>query len=666
MRRIGAATYSVFMTEEQTYRPQDDFYRYTNGEWLATHEIPADRPIHGTFHELLDQSELWEKAIAEEAAAGKVPGHNGELIAHLYGIFMDEDAANQAGFSPIADKLTRLRAVTSHDELAALMGTFRYEGIAGLFGSYVGTDAHNSSQHMLDLYQGGISLPDEAYYREEQHHEVLEAWEAYVAKLFTLVGTSEEDAMSHARAVREFETQVASFHRDAVSNRDPLLADHPMTWNELREKYPLFPWDLWAKAAKLPLEKIETLNVSHPEFFEGAAQLWHNTDLEVLKIWMEHSLIDEYASLLSEDFVNASFEFHGRTLSGTQELRPRWKRGLSLVSSLLGEAMGEIWVSRHFPAANKEIMDGLVRSLLDAYEQALTHCEWMGEETRAQALKKLSTFTPKIGYPDQWIDYSSLHFDSDSLVDAVEAATRFHVQRRWDKLGGPVDRSEWHMTPQTVNAYYDPTMNEIVFPAAILQAPFFDPDADDASNFGAIGAVIGHEIGHGFDDQGSRFDAEGNLENWWTDEDRERFEERTKRLVDQYDALTPRDLQGEEPPLHVNGALTLGENIGDLAGLSIAWQAYVARLAQKGLTPQSAPEIDGQSAAQRFFTAWARGWRTAIRREYAKQLLSIDPHSPAEFRCNQIVANMDPFAEAYDVAPGDDLWIAPEERVHIW
>ena len=381
---------------------------------------------------------------------------------------------------------------------------------------------------------------------------------------------------------------------------------------------------------------------------------------------MEHSLIDEYASLLSEDFVNASFEFHGRTLSGTQELRPRWKRGLSLVSSLLGEAMGEIWVSRHFPPANKEIMDGLVRSLLDAYEQALTHCEWMGEETRAQALKKLSTFTPKIGYPDQWIDYSSLHFDSDSLVDAVEAATRFHVQRRWDKLGGPVDRSEWHMTPQTVNAYYDPTMNEIVFPAAILQAPFFDPDADDASNFGAIGAVIGHEIGHGFDDQGSRFDAEGNLENWWTDEDRERFEERTKRLVDQYDALTPRDLQGEEPPLHVNGALTLGENIGDLAGLSIAWQAYVARLARKGLTPQSAPEIDGQSAAQRFFTAWARGWRTAIRREYAKQLLSIDPHSPAEFRCNQIVANMDPFSEAYDVAPGDALWIAPEERVHIW
>ena len=654
------------MTQTLNYRPQDDFYRFINGQWLATHKIPADRPMDGIFNQLHDQSELWEKEIAEDASSGKIPGHNAELIAHLYGTFMDEDAVEAAGYSPIAGKLERLRSVSTHLELARLMGTFRYEGIGGLFGSYVGTDAHNSSQHQLDIYQSGISLPDEAYYREEQHRPILEAWETYVATLFTLVGIDEEQAAEHAHAVKELETQIASFHRDAVSNRDPLLADHPMTWKELCNSYPSFPWDEWAASAHLPIEKIDTLNVSQPDFLEHATQLWAQTDLETLKLWIEHSLIDEYAMLLSSEFIEASFNFHGRALSGTEELRPRWKRGLSLVSSLLGEAMGEIWVSRHFPPANKEIMDGLVRSLLDAYEQALTHCEWMGEETRAQALKKLSTFTPKIGYPDQWIDYSSLHFDSDSLVDAVEAATRFHVQRRWNKLGGPVDRSEWHMTPQTVNAYYDPTMNEIVFPAAILQAPFFDPEADDASNFGAIGAVIGHEIGHGFDDQGSRFDAEGNLENWWTEEDRERFEERTKRLVDQYDALTPRDLQGEEPPLHVNGALTLGENIGDLAGLSIAWQAYVARLAQKGLTPQSAPEIDGQSAAQRFFTAWARGWRTAIRREYAKQLLSIDPHSPAEFRCNQIVANMDPFAEAYDVAPGDTLWIAPEERVHIW
>ena len=654
------------MTETLSYRPQDDFYRFINGQWLATHKIPADRPMDGIFNQLHDQSEVWEKEIAEDASSGKIPGHNAELIAHLYGTFMDEDAVEAAGYSPIAGKLERLRSVSTHLELARLMGTFRYEGIGGLFGSYVGTDAHNSSQHQLDIYQSGISLPDEAYYREEQHRPILEAWESYVAALFTLVGIDEEQAAEHAHAVKELETQIASFHRDAVSNRDPLLADHPMTWKELCSSYPSFPWNEWAASAHLPINKVDTLNVSQPDFLEQATQLWAQTDLETLKLWMEHSLIDEYAMLLSSEFIEASFNFHGRALSGTEELRPRWKRGLSLVSSLLGEAMGEIWVSRHFPPENKAIMDELVHSLLEAYHQALSTCDWMGEETRAAALKKLSTFTPKIGYPDRWIDYSPLKVESLSLVDTVEAATRFHVQRRWDKLGGPVDRSEWHMTPQTVNAYYDPTMNEIVFPAAILQSPFFDPKADDASNFGAIGAIIGHEIGHGFDDQGSRFDAEGNLENWWTEEDRARFEERTKRLIEQYDALTPRDLEGEEPPLHVNGALTLGENIGDLAGLSIAWQAYVSRLNKKGETPETAPAIDGLTAAQRFFTSWARGWRTAIRREFAKQLLSIDPHSPAEFRCNQVVANMDSFAEAYDLGPDDALWIAPNKRVRIW
>lgn len=654
------------MTETLSYRPQDDFYRFINGHWLSSHKIPADRPMDGIFNQLHDQSELWEKEIAEDASLGKIPGHNAELIAHLYGTFMDEEAVETAGYSPIAGKLERLRSVSTHLELARLMGTFRHEGIGGLFGSYVGTDAHNSSRHQLDIYQSGISLPDEAYYREEQHRPILEAWEAYVATLFTLVGIDQEQAAEHAHAVKELETQIASFHRDAVSNRDPLLADHPMTWKELCSSYPSFPWEEWAVSAHLPINKVDTLNVSQPEFLEHATTLWSQTDLETLKLWMEHSLIDEYAMLLSSEFIEASFNFHGRALSGTEELRPRWKRGLSLVSSLLGEAMGEIWVSRHFPPENKATMDELVHSLLKAYHQALSTCDWMGEETRAEALKKLSTFTPKIGYPDRWIDYSPLKVESLSLVDTVEAATRFHVQRRWDKLGGPVDRTEWHMTPQTVNAYYDPTMNEIVFPAAILQAPFFDPKADDASNFGAIGAIIGHEIGHGFDDQGSRFDAEGNLENWWTEEDRARFEERTKRLIEQYDALTPRDLEGEEPALHVNGALTLGENIGDLAGLSIAWQAYVSRLNKKGITPETAPVIDGLTAAQRFFASWARGWRTAIRREFAKQLLSIDPHSPAEFRCNQVVANMDSFAEAYDLGPDDALWITPNERVHIW
>ena len=392
------------MTETLSYRPQDDFYLFINGQWLATHKIPADRPMDGIFNQLHDQSQLWEKEIAEDARKDEVPGHNAELIAHLYGTFMDEEAVEAADYSPIAGKLERLRSVSTHLELARLMGTFRYEGIGGLFGSYVGTDAHNSSQHQLDIHQSGISLPDEAYYREEQHHPILEAWETYVATLFTLVGIDEEQASEHAHAVKELETQIASFHRDAVSNRDPLLADHPMTWKELRSSYPLFPWDEWAASAHLPINKVDTLNVSQPDFLEQATQLWAQTDLETLKLWMEHSLIDEYAMLLSSEFIEASFNFHGRALSGTEELRPRWKRGLSLVSSLLGEAMGEIWVSRHFPPENKAIMDELVRSLLEAYRQALSTCDWMGEETRAAALKKLSTFTPKIGYPDRCID----------------------------------------------------------------------------------------------------------------------------------------------------------------------------------------------------------------------------------------------------------------------
>ena len=336
------------MTQTLNYRPQDDFYRFINGQWLATHKIPADRPMDGIFNQLHDQSELWEKEIAEDASSGKIPGHNAELIAHLYGTFMDEDAVEAAGYSPIAGKLERLRSVSTHLELARLMGTFRYEGIGGLFGSYVGTDAHNSSQHQLDIYQSGISLPDEAYYREEQHRPILKAWETYIATLFTLVGIDEEQASEHAHAVKELETQIASFHRDAVSNRDPLLADHPMTWKELCSSYPSFPWDEWAASAHLPINKVDTLNVSQPDFLEQATQLWAQTDLETLKLWMAHSLIDEYAMLLSSEFIEASFNFHGRALSGTEELRPRWKRGLSLVSSLLGEAMGEIWVSRKF------------------------------------------------------------------------------------------------------------------------------------------------------------------------------------------------------------------------------------------------------------------------------------------------------------------------------
>jgi len=380
--------------------------------------------------------------------------------------------------------------------------------------------------------------------------------------------------------------------------------------------------------------------------------------------------------------VEENFDFHGRTLSGTQELRPRWKRALSLIESYLGDAMGRAWVARHFPPDAKEAMDALVQRLLDAYGESIRGLDWMSEDTKVKALAKLATFNPKIGYPVKWRDYSTLHLDSSAtLVDNVRAANAHATDREWAKLGGPVDRDEWYMTPQTVNAYYNPTQNEIVFPAAILQPPFFDAQADDAVNFGAIGAVIGHEIGHGFDDQGSRYDGEGNLSNWWTEEDRAAFEERTHALIGQYDVLTPSVLlptEGDEAVAddseggterslpHVNGALTIGENIGDLGGMTIAWKAWVAALAEQGLTPRTAPVIDEITGAQRFFFSWARAWRTATRPQFARQMLAVDPHSPAEFRCNQVLRNLDAFAQTFDVKPGDGMWLDPAERVTIW
>ena len=734
---VQATPYHEDMSEHsiQPPRPQDDFYRHVNGTWLATHTIPSDRPSDGTFNQLHDQSELWERQIVEDASAGHIEGHNASLIAALYARVMDEDTLNTQGLTPLLPTLTAIANASTHAELAHTMGSLQYAGIGGILGAYVGTDAHDSSRTMLDIYQSGLSLPNEAYYREEAHAPIRQAWGTYMRTLFSLtVATPHlEDALldllnstpsgeapsaegnpsaeaSFASRISAVETALASHHRDSVANRYPLAQDNPMTWEQLRSTYPDFAWDEWAAGLHLPLERVETLNVSQPEYVEGATRIWAETSLDDLKLWLINSALDARASLMSADFVDASFTFHGRALAGTEELRPRWKRALSLVNGFLGEAVGRIWVERHFPPTHKEKMDALVAALLDAYRDALSTSEWMGEATRERALAKLDTFVPKIGYPDRWRDYSTLTLGGATLLEDVAVATAFHTEYEWAKLGKPVDRSEWFMTPQTVNAYYNPPLNEIVFPAAILQPPFFDPNADEAENFGAIGAVIGHEIGHGFDDQGSRYDADGNLENWWDDEDRARFEERTAALVAQYDVLTPRDLlpkddsasaadgaasasavddapgapsshlqstedpssahdatPEEEAPLpHVNGALTLGENIGDLAGLSIAWNAWKQVLAAQGLTVASSPIIDGQGGAERFFRAWARGWRTAIRPEFALQLLTIDPHSPAEFRCNQIVANMDAFAETFDVQPGDALWITPEERVRIW
>ena len=658
---------------DSTVRPQDDFYRHVNGTWLATHTIPADRPMDGAFHTLRDASEKYARAIAQDAADGSLDDPDAHRIATLWTQFLDEDTIEEAGATPLRPDLDAIHACTTHEELAHEMGRLMREGIGGLIGAYVGTDPHDSSHYMVSLVQSGIGLPDEAYYREDDYAPIREAYVAHTARLLGLAGMADPEGA--AARIMELETQIASHHRDSVSNRDPLLSDNPTLWGQIASLAPGFDWDAWAQGARMPVAGL-VVNVDQPDFLIAAASLWADTDLSVLKEWLSASAIDCHASLLSSDFVNENFDFHGRTLSGTEELRPRWKRALGLIEAYLGEAMGRAWVARHFPPDAKEAMDALVRRLLDAYGESIRGLDWMSEDTKVKALAKLATFNPKIGYPVKWRDYSTLNLDPEAtIVENVRAANAHATDREWAKLGRPVDRDEWYMTPQTVNAYYNPTQNEIVFPAAILQPPFFDTEADDAVNFGAIGAVIGHEIGHGFDDQGSRYDGEGNLSNWWTDEDRAAFEERTHALIEQYDALTPTILleQGEESEEggertlpHVNGALTIGENIGDLGGLTIAWKAWAASLAEQGLTPHTAPVIDGITGPQRFFYSWARAWRTATRPQFARQMLAIDPHSPAEFRCNQVLRNLDTFAEAFDVTPSDKMWLEPSQRVTIW
>jgi len=612
-------------------------------------------------------------------ADGTLDDPDAHRIATLWTQFLDEDTIEEAGATPLRPDLDAIHACTTHEELAREMGRLMREGIGGLVGAYVGTDPHDSSRYMVSLVQSGIGLPDEAYYREDDYEPIRQAYVAHTGRLLSLAGMPDPDGA--ARRIMALETALASHHRDSVSNRDPLLSDNPTLWSELNTLAPGFDWDAWARGAHMPVSGL-VVNVDQPDYLRGAASLWERTDLATLKEWLSASAIDARASLLSTDFVTENFDFHGRTLSGTEELRPRWKRALGLIEAYLGEAMGRAWVTRHFPPDAKEAMDALVRRLLDAYGESIRGLDWMSDETKEKALAKLATFNPKIGYPAKWRDYSTLHLDpSATLVDNVRAANAHATDREWAKLGGPVDRDEWYMTPQTVNAYYNPTQNEIVFPAAILQPPFFDAQADDAVNFGAIGAVIGHEIGHGFDDQGSRYDGAGNLSNWWTDEDRAAFEERTHALIGQYDVLTPSVLlptegdeavaddseDGTERSLpHVNGALTIGENIGDLGGMTIAWKAWVAALAEQGLTPQTAPVIDELTGPQRFFFSWARAWRTATRPQFARQMLAIDPHSPAEFRCNQVLRNLDAFAATFDVKPGDGMWLDPAQRVTIW
>ncbi|WP_419818005.1 M13 family metallopeptidase [Glaciibacter flavus] len=644
---------------DDSIRPQDDLFRHVNGSWMARTEIPSDKARWGSFYVLHEAAEQAVHDIIVESA-DKTDGRTDEerKVGDLFASFMDEERIESLGAAPIAEQLALAASVHSVPDLLSALGSLEHDGVSGFAQLFVDNDPGNPERYLVFVEQGGIGLPDESYFREDSFAEIRDAYRAHLERVFGLAGMS--DAAERAERVFTLETDVAGHHWDNVASRDSEKTYNLRTWDEVAAAVAEpagADLNVWLDAVGAPAGALANVVVRQPEFLTGLGALLVDERIDAWRDWLSWQIIRSNAAYLSTAFVEANFDFYGRTLSGTPEMRVRWKRGVSLVEGAMGEAVGRIYVERHFPQESKTAMDGLVANLVEAYRQSISQLDWMGEDTRGRALEKLGKFTPKIGFPVKWRDYSSLAISSEDLVSNVRATAHYEFDRELGKIGKPLDRDEWFMTPQTINAYYNPGFNEIVFPAAILQYPFFSPERDAAANYGAIGAVIGHEIGHGFDDQGSKFDGDGRLTDWWTEADRAAFDERTASLIAQYDALAPLQV----PDHHVNGALTIGENIGDLGGLAIAWKAYVISL--DGAEP---PVMDGLTGAQRFFLSWAQAWQLKARDAEVIRLLAIDPHSPNEFRCNQIVRNIDEFYSAFGVQESDASWLPSDERVTIW
>jgi putative endopeptidase len=646
---------------DASIRPQDDLFGHVNGRWLAEYEMPADRATDGAFRLLYDRAEEQVRDLIVEASQQGSAGadDDAQRIGDLYASFLDEDTIERRGTQPLLDELATIDSAADATALAAAVGALQRTGVGGGVAIYVDTDAKDSARYLVHATQSGIGLPDESYFRDEQHAEVLAAYPRHIARMFSLVfgGTPEEHADTAAGIVA-LETKLAAAHWDVVKRRDADLSYNLRSFAELQAEGKGFDWTGWVSALGITPREFAEVVVRQPDYLTAFAALWESLDLEDWKSWARWRVIRARASWLTDDLVAADFDFYGRLLTGAEQIRDRWKRAVSLVEGLIGDAVGKLYVQKHFPSGAKARIDTLVDNLQAAYRMSISDLDWMTPQTRERALTKLEKFTAKVGYPARWRDYSTLAIDRGDLYGNYQRGYAVNHDREVAKLGGPVDKDEWFMTPQTVNAYYNPGMNEIVFPAAILQPPFFDAEADDAANYGGIGAVIGHEIGHGFDDQGAKYDGDGNLFDWWTDTDRTEFGSRTKVLIEQYDAYTPRGL---EPSYHVNGAFTVGENIGDLGGLSIALLAY-----QLSLNGQPAPVIDGLTGVQRVFYGWAQVWRTKSRDAEAIRRLAVDPHSPPEFRCNGVLRNMDAFYDAFDVADDGALFLDPPSRVKIW
>jgi predicted metalloendopeptidase len=642
---------------DTSVRPQDDFFTYLNGKWLKTTEIPGDNSSWGTFMQLRDDALAQLRGIieADQKDPHKKAGTDVQKVGDLYASFMDEARLEKLGYKPLAGELQRIRSLHDKKAVPGLIAHLSQIGVATPYGIRVGQDARESTKYAAYIGQGGLGLPDRDYYLKKDDARMADMrakYEQHVAKILSLAG--EKNADAKARAILGFETQLAEVQWTKVDLRDPVKRYNKVEIAKLPEMAPGYDWNA-ALAASGIASKTGYVIVGQPSYVKGFDEILAKTDLDTLRAYFTWQLLREYSPYLSKDFVDADFAFYGTTISGIKQNRPRWKIGVATVEGALGEAVGRQYVAQYFPPERKARMEELVKNILAAYKESIGQLDWMSPATKAQAQDKLAKFTPHIGYPNKWRDYSRLAIRGDDLVGNVMRAATFSYNRNIGKLGKPVDREEWGMTPQTVNAYYNSSMNEIVFPAAILQPPFFNAKADDAVNYGAIGAVIGHEIGHGFDDKGSQSDGDGNLRNWWTDEDRAKFKAKTDMLVAQYDSYSP------VPGYNVNGALTLGENIGDNSGLAIAYKAY-----HISLHGQPAPVIDGLTGDQRFFMGFGQVWRSKMRDEALIKQVKTDPHSPGQFRANGTMKNQAAFYEAFGVKEGDKMYLPPKDRVTIW
>ena len=648
-------------------RPQDDFFRYANGSWLATTQMPADRSRFGSFDVLGDAAERDVRAIIEDAAAGRVQDRDAARVGAYYTAYMDSARVESRGISPLQPDLDRIAAVTSGETLARYFAQNGRSFGPSPVGAYVGVDDKNSSRYVFNITQSGTGLPDRSYYLEDRF---ADARAGYLAFLTTMFDLAQADGVAHAddgaaRAARviALETDLARAQWTRVQNRNPEATYNPMSVADLEAAYPNLHFGTILGEMGVA-GRIDSVVVAQPPFLASLDSLMAAVPLATWTDYARVRTIAAAASVLPARYATARFDFYGRQLSGQQQDRPRWKRAVSATAGTFGESIGRVYVARHYPQAAAARMDALIGNLREAFRTSITGLEWMGAETRQRALDKLDTYTYKIGAPSEWEAYEGLTAAPDDLVGNILNAADWGYRDMMSKLGTDPDRTEWGMTPQTVNAYYNPAFNEIVFPAAILQPPFFDVEADDAVNYGGIGAVIGHEFSHGFDDQGSQYDAQGNLRNWWSDADRAAFTEKTDRLAAQYDTYSP------YPDATVNGRLTLGENIADLSGLTMAYRAYQRSLDRNGDgtvgQDEQAPVIDGFTGDQRFFMGWAQVWRSMAREAAMRQHLQTGPHSPGEYRANGPVGHLDAFYTAFDVQPGDPMYVAPEDRIRLW